>query len=113
MIPRHSDVAELSRDTLSVSVTAESVLGKSKKSRKKNRWRPYHVVPARTFCKFIKEENWQPYTPKKRLRNSSGCHERMPDTGITHLPDELVVKVLSDLDNELPRSKLRGINMGG
>ena len=115
MIPRHSDVAELSRDTLSVSVTAESVLGKSKKSRKKNRWRPYHVVPARSFCKFIKEENWQPYTSKKRrrsssgchnnpsytskkrLRSSSGCHERMPDTGITHLPDELAVKILSNL----------------
>ena len=98
MIHGHSDVAKLSCDTLSVSVTAESVFGKSKKSRKKNRWRPYHVVPARTFCKFIKEENWQPYTSKKRLRSSSGCHERMPDTGITHLPDELVVKVLSNLD---------------
>ena len=98
MIHGHSDVAKLSRDALSVSVTAESVLGKSKKSRKKNRWRPYHVVPARTFCKFIKEENWQPYTSKKRRRSSSGCHERMPDTEITHLPDELVVKVLSNLD---------------
>ena len=98
MIHGHSNAARLSDDTPSTSVTAESVLGKSKKSRKKNRWRPYHVVPARTFCKFIKEENWQPYTSKKRLRSSSGCHERMPDTGITHLPDELVVKVLSNLD---------------
>ena len=35
MIHRHSDVAKLSRDTLSVRVTAESVLGISKKSRKK------------------------------------------------------------------------------
>ena len=35
MIHGHSDVAKLSYDTLSVSVTAESVLGKSKKSRKK------------------------------------------------------------------------------
>ena len=98
MIHGHSDVAKLSRDTLSVSVTAESVLGKSKKSRKKNRWRPYHVVPARTFCKFIEEKNWQPYTSQKQLRSSSGCHERIPDTGITHLLDELVVKVLSNLD---------------
>ena len=97
MIHGHSDVAKLSRDTLSVSVTGESVLGKSKKSRKKNRWRPYCVVSARTLCKFIKEENWQPYTPKKRRRSSSGCHERMPDTGITDLPDELVVEVLSNL----------------
>ena len=35
MIHGHSDVAKLSYDTLSVSVTAESVLGKSKKSGKK------------------------------------------------------------------------------
>ena len=98
MIHGHSDVAKLSRDIPSVSVTAESVLGKSKKSRKKNRWQPYHVVAARTFCKFITEENWQPYTSKKRLRSSSGCHERMPDTRITDLPDELIVKVLSNLD---------------
>ena len=98
MIHGHSDVAKLSRDTLSVSVTAESVLGKSKKSRKKNRWRPYHVVPARTFCKFIKEENWQPYTSKKRLmRSSSECYERMPDTEIMHLPDQSVIKILSNL----------------
>ena len=97
MIHGHSDVAKLSRDTLSVSVTAESVLGKSKKSCKKNRWRPYHVVPARTFCKFIKEENRQPYTSKKGLRSSTGCHERMPDTGIAHLPDELLAKILSNL----------------
>ena len=97
MIHGHSDVAKLSCDTLSASVTAESVLGKSKKSRKKNRWRPYHVVPARTLCKFIKEENWQPYSSKERLRSSSGCHEMMPDTGIIHLPDQLVIKVLSNL----------------
>ena len=98
MIHGHSDVAKLSGDTLSVSVTAESVSGKSKKSRKKNRWRPYHVVPARTFCKFIKEENWQPYTSKKRLmRSSSECYERMPDTEIMHLPDQSVIKILSNL----------------
>ena len=35
MIHGYSDVTKLSYDTLSVSVTAESVLGKSKKSRKK------------------------------------------------------------------------------
>ena len=35
MIHGHSDVAKLSRDTLSVSVTAESVLERSKKSGKK------------------------------------------------------------------------------
>ena len=81
-----------------VSVTAEFVLGKSKKSRKKNRWQPYHVVPARTFCKFIKEENWQSYTSRKRRRSSSGCHEMMPDSGIMHLPNHLVVKILSNLD---------------
>ena len=98
MIYGRSDVAKLSCDTLSANVTAESAFGKSKKSRKKNRWRPYHVVPARTFCKLIKEENRQPYTSKKRLRSSSECHEKMPDTEITDLPDELVVKVLSNLD---------------
>ena len=97
MIHGHSDEAKLSRDTLSVSVTAESVSGKSKKSRKKNRWRPYHVAATRVFCRSSKTES-PPYTSKKRLRNSSGSHERMPDTGVTHLPNELVVKVLSDLD---------------
>ena len=97
MIHGHSNVAKLSCDTLSVSVTAESVLEKSKKSRKKNRWRPYHVVPTRVFCRSSKTES-PPYTSKKRLRSSSGCHERIPDTGITHLPDELVVRVLSNMD---------------
>ena len=97
MIHAHSDVAKLSYDTLSVGVRAESVFGKNKKSRKKNRWRPYHVVPTRVFCSSSKTDS-APYTSKKRLRSSSGCHERMPDTGIIHLPDELVVKVLSNLD---------------
>ena len=67
MIHGHSDVAKLSRDILSVSVTAESVLGKSKKSRKKNRWRPYHVVPARTFCKFNE-------LPRSKLRGIFRVH---------------------------------------
>ena len=35
MIHGHSDVTKLSRDTLSVSVTAESVLERNKKSGKK------------------------------------------------------------------------------
>ena len=78
MIRGHSDVAKLSRDTFSVSLTAESVLGKSKKSRKKNRWQPYNSI--------------------KWLRNASGRLERIPDKKITDLPDELVVKVLSNLN---------------
>ena len=78
MIHGHSDVAKLSRDMLSVSVTTEPVLGKSKKSCKKNRW--------------------QPYTPIKWLRNASGRLERIPDKEITDLPNELVVKVLSNLN---------------
>ena len=78
MIHGRSNAAKLSDDTLSVNVTVESVLGKSKKSRKKNRWRPY--------------------TPIQWLRNASGRLERIPSKEITDLPDELVVRVLSNLN---------------
>ena len=108
------------------SSTARSDSKKSRKTRKKNRWQPYTVPSRRTFSGH--DIKWQPYTSKKWPSNSFGRLERLPEKGImpivssnfsrhvdstaaqyeypeletvigiTTLPDELIVKILSNLN---------------
>ena len=108
------------------SSTVRSDSKKSRKTRKKNRWQPYTVPSRRTFSGH--DAKWQPYTSKKWPSYSSERLERLAENGImpivssnfpryvdstaaqreypeletaigiTTLPDELIVKILSNLD---------------
>ena len=113
---------------LDTSSTAGSDSKKIRKTRKKNRWQPYTVPSRRTFSELGISSGWQPYTSKECPSDSSGRLERLVDKGImpivssnfsrhvdstaaqheyseletaigiTTLPDELIVKILSNLN---------------
>ena len=78
---------------LDTSSTAGSDSRKSRTTRVKSRSQPC-TIPSRLG---INGRQW-PYTSQKRSRDSSGRLERLVDEGITNLPDELAVKILSNLD---------------
>ena len=128
MIGQYSGAGLSVHDLPTTNLNANSVPVKRRKPCKKNRWRPYAVVPMRVFCKPDMKSTFQPCTSKKQLKHSSEILERIPDKeiipiavsnsgysscaavestclekfedtiDITHLPKELVVKILSNLD---------------
>ena len=81
----------------STSLAVGSVSEKRRKPCKKSRWRPYHVVPTRVFCSSSKTDS-PPYPSKKWLISHSGRLESVADTIVSDLLDELIVKVLSNLN---------------
>ena len=126
MIKGHYKTTVSLDNMLDNSSTVRSDSKKSRKTRKKNRWQPYTVPSRRTFSKH--DIKWQPYTSKKWPSDSFGRLERLAEKGvipivssnfsrhvdstaaqreypeletaigITNLPDELIVKILSNLD---------------
>ena len=93
MIERHYKGSVSLDSMLDTSSTAGSDSEKSGTTRKKNRWQPC-TVPSRLGlnCRL------RTHTSKKWSRDSSGRLERLADKGITNLPNELIVKILSNLD---------------
>ena len=83
---------------LDTSSMAGSDSEKSRKTRKKNRWQPYTVPSRRIFSGLGISSRWQPSTSKEWSRDSPRRLERLADRGITNLPNELIVKILSNLD---------------
>ena len=98
MIERHYKTSVSLDNMPDTNSTAGSDLKKSRKTRKKNRWQPYIVPPKRTFSELGINGGWQPYTSKEWPSDSSGRLEKLADKGITNLPEELIVKILSNLD---------------
>ena len=78
---------------LDTNSTAGSDSEKSRTTRKKNRWQPC-TVSSRLGINGRRRA----HTSKKWSRDSSGHLERLADKGITNLPNELIVKILSNLD---------------
>ena len=93
MIERHYRGSVSLDSMLDTSSTAGSDSEKSRTARKKNRWQPC-TVPSRLGL----NGRLRPYTSKKWSRDSSGRLTRLADKDITNLPNELIVKILSNLD---------------
>ena len=98
MIERHYKASVSLDNMLDTSSMAGSDSEKSRKTRKKNRWQPYTVPSGRTFSELGISSGWQPSTSKEWPSDSSGRLEKLADKGITDLPDELIIKILSKLD---------------
>ena len=99
MIEEHYKARFSLKNMLDTSSTAGSDSKKSRKTRKKNRWQPYTVPSRRTFSELDTNDGWQPFTSKKEWPSDpSGRLEKLADKGTTDLPDELIVKILSNLD---------------
>ena len=93
MIERHYKGSVSLDSMLDTNSTAGSNSEKSRTTRKKNRWQPC-TVSSRLGINGRRRA----HTSKKWSRDSSGRLERLADKGITNLPNELIVKILSNLD---------------
>ena len=98
MIEGHYRASVSLDNMLDTSSMAGSDSEKSRKTRKKNRWQPYTVPSRRTFSQLSISSGWQSSTSKERPSDSTRRPEKLADKGITDLPDELTVKILSNLD---------------
>ena len=99
MIEGHYRASVSLNNMLDTSSTTGSDSRKSRRTRKKNRWQPYTVPSKRTFSRLATSGELQPScTSEKWPSDSSGRLERLADKGITNLPDELIVKILANLN---------------
>ena len=99
MIEGHYKASVPLNNMLDTSSTAGSDSKKSRKTRKKNRWQPYTVPSKRTFTGLATSGGLQPSCTSEEWPSDSPRRlETLADKGITNLPDELIVKIFSNLD---------------
>ena len=99
MIDSHYEASVPLNNMLDTSSTAGSDSRKSRRTRKKNRWQPYTVPSRRTFSGLSTSGGLQPSCASEEWPSDSPERlETLTDKGITNLPDELIVKILSNLD---------------
>ena len=99
MIESHYEASISQNNMLDTSSTTGSDSRKSRRTRKKNRWQPYTVPSRRTFSGLATSGELQPScTSDEWPCDSPRRLEPLADKGITNLPDELIVKILSNLN---------------
>ena len=99
MIESHYEASIWQNNMLDTSSTAGSGSRKSRRTRKKNRWQPYTVPSRRTFSGLATSGELQPSCTSEECPSESPRRlETLADKDITNLPDELIVKILSNLN---------------
>ena len=99
MIESHYEASILRNNMLDTSSTAGSDSRQSRKTRKKNRWQPYAVPPRRTFSGLATSGELQPSCTSEEWPSDSPRRlETLADKDITNLSDELIIKILSNLN---------------
>ena len=99
MIEGHYKASASLGNMLDTSSTASSDSKKSRKTRKKNRWQPYTVPSRRTFGELATSGGLQPSCTYEEWPSDSPRRLETPaDKDITNLPDELIIKILSNLN---------------